>query len=115
MTTIFFDESCTKEVGAINFGTIQKNGESNLIQLYIKNTRLKKWTLGDIRTDTSDFEILWGSNGSTTVGSGEILPVWLILKVDPEVSPTYHDFNLLIDIVDLYARYHSHSIYTFKA
>ncbi|KON26659.1 hypothetical protein AC481_06710 [miscellaneous Crenarchaeota group archaeon SMTZ-80] len=60
-------------------------------------------------------EILWESNGSTTVGSGEILPVWLILKVDPEVSLTYHDFNLLIDIVDLSAQYRSRSVYTSKA
>ena len=112
---IFFDETCTKEVGAINFGTIQKDGKSDLIHLYIKNTGLKKWTIGDIRTDTLGFEILWGSNESTTLDSGDILHVWLILKIDPEVSSTYHDFNLIIDIVDLYAQYRSRSIHTYKA
>ncbi len=113
---IFLDESCTKElIGAINFGTIQKSHESDLIHLYIKNTGLMKWTLSDIRTDVKGFKILWECNESTTIGSGEILHVWIQLKIDPDVSPTYYDFNLLMDIADLSAQYRSRYTYTSKA
>ena len=109
---IYLDEACTKElIGSMDFGSIRKGESSNIFNVYIKNTGIKKWAIGDIRTNSPDIKITWGSIESTTILSGEKLHVWIKLQIDPDIKPSSQDFNLLIDIVDLSAHYRSRPSY----
>ncbi len=109
---IYLDKACTKELmGSMDFGSVRKGESSNLFNIYIKNTGIKKWMIGDIRTNAPGIKIIWGSSESTTIQPGETLHVWIRLQIDPNMKSFSQDFNLLIDVVDLYAHYRSRPTY----
>jgi len=96
---VYIDSACTRElVEPIDFGSTPKGGMSDARHIYVKNVGAVPGTIMDIRTDTSGLKVVWGSSNSTTLRPGDVVHVWLRLRVEPDMPVGPCSFMILIEI-----------------